>query len=151
MRFTPKTEEELQASLLLQEGIYNYKVIQAEEKISEAGNEYIKLVLRVWDDIGHETAVFTNLSLIKLLKHLCDVNNMQNEYLSGNISASTFLNKSSGKVVIGIEPEKLKKDGTGYYPPKNIVKDYIPAPIPSILNPLGKVHPFDTDPQDIPF
>ncbi len=148
MKFTPKSEEELNSSLLFPEGIYNYKVIKSEDKISEAGNDYISLVLKVWDDEGKETAVFTNLSLIKLLKHLCDVNNMQNEYQTGNIDANQFINKCEGKVVLGVELEKPKKTG-GWYPPKNIVKDYIPAPIPSKLNPLGVKEPFDN--QDIPF
>lgn len=148
MRFTPKTEEELRASLLLPEGIYNYKVIKAEDKISAAGNEYISLVLQVWDSEGHESAVFTNLSLIKLLKHLCDVNNMQLDYKGGDIPASKFMNKCEGKVVLGVEPEKPNGSG-GYYPPKNIVKDYVPAPIPSKLNPLGDISSLDA--QDIPF
>lgn len=144
MKYLPLTEEEIQKAGLLVDGSYSYQVIKAEEKISQAGNEYVAITLKVWDADGKEHLVYTNLALMKLLKHLCDVNNMQNEYLSGNIPAENFLYKSGGLVMIGVEGEKPDGKG-GMYKSKNIVKDYIVAPHGSTLKPLPEKDSFIDD------
>jgi len=136
------TEQELQTASLLPAGRYHYKVIRAEDKISQAGNEYIALTLKVWSEDGNDALVFTNLSLIKLLKHLCDINNMQADYLSGDIPASKFMGKDEGLVILDIEPEKPDGKG-GVYKAKNIVKDYIKSSPGSITAPLGIQEPFN--------
>jgi hypothetical protein len=135
MIFTPKTEEELQRDGLCPEGIYCYEVIKSEDKISEAGNEYVSITLKVWDNDGHEHLVFTNMSLIKLLKHFCDMNGLQEQYKSGNISSNEFLHKSGGRVVIAIQGEKPNPNG-GMYKAKNVVKDYVPREQGSLMKPL---------------
>lgn len=135
MRFEPLTDEQLQISALLPEGIYSYKVVKSEDKVSQAGNEYISLTLQVYDDQGKEHLVFTNLALIKLLKHFCDINNLQNEYESGELPSNKCLNKSGGRVCISIEGEKPNPNG-GVYKSKNIVKDYIADQKGSLMNPL---------------
>jgi len=149
MKFTPLTDEEIGIVNLLPEGIYDYQVIQSEEKIGQSsGNSYISLLLKIFTNDGKEHLVFTNLSLIKLLKHFCDVNNMQDIYHSGNITDSQCINKNGGQVVIGIEKEKPNKNG-GMYPAKNIVKDYIHKPKQSSLTPLVSKEDFVSD--EIPF
>jgi len=45
MNFNPKTEEEIQKEGLVPLGIYPYKVIKAEDKISQVGNEYTAITL----------------------------------------------------------------------------------------------------------
>jgi len=148
MRFLPQTEEELQVLSLAPEGTYYYKVIKSEERISNAGNDYISLVLKLRDLECKEYAVFTNLSLIKLLKHFCDVNEMVDIYKSGEISADQCMNKNGGMVVIGIDHEKPDGKG-GTYKAKNIVKDYIVAPHGSLITPLTQKNDFIDN--DIPF
>lgn len=149
MIFDPVSEEDLQKQLLLPEGFYQYQVVKSEDKVSKSGNEYIALTLKIWAQDGSEHLVFTNLALIKLLKHLCDVNNMQDEYKSGNIPAESFMFKSGGQVSIGIEPEKQNPNG-GMYKAKNIVKDYIFAPHGSSMKPLPDVKN-DFPDDEIPF
>lgn len=124
MRFTPKTENELQMESLVPEGIYSYQVIKSEDAVSHAGNEYIKFTIKIWDSEGREHLVFTNLALIKLLKHFCDVNGMESDYESGDIPAEKCIFKSGGKVLLGVEGEKPNPNG-GMYRAKNIVKDYV--------------------------
>jgi hypothetical protein len=153
MRFTPLTEEELRVQSLMQEGCYSYQVIKAEDAISQAGNEYIKLTIKVWADDGKEHLIFTNLALVKLLKHFCDINGMSEDYKSGNIPAEKCLYKAGGKVLIGIEGEKPNPKG-GVYAAKNIVKDYVTAPqgsmsAPAAMKPLPAIKD-DLD-GDIPF
>lgn len=153
MRFTPVTEEELQTASLVPDGIYDYQVIKSEDAVSKAGNEYIKFTLRVFDNEGKEHLIFTNLALIKLLKHFCDVNGMQGDYNSGNVEAEKCLYKAGGKIMVGIEGEKPNPSG-GVYAAKNIVKDYIFAPhgsmqLPPAMKPLPATEKFHDD--DLPF
>lgn len=134
MKFPPLTEEQIQTTALVPEGYYKYQVIKALEGVSQAGNDKIDLTLKVWNDEGREGLIFTNLSLIKLLKHFCDVNGLQDNYNAGEISDILCKGKSGGCVMIGIEGEKPNNKG-GVYPAKNIVKDYIVAPQGSTLSP----------------
>jgi len=148
--FNPLTEEEIQTASLLLEGIYQYEVVHSEDKISQAGNEYTAITLKVWDGEGRIHTIFTNMALVKLLKHFCDVNHMQDKYLSGNIPAYDFMAKRGGLVVIGIEGEKPNPKG-GMYKAKNVVKDYIlDNANPSMLQPLKKMPENELN-DDIPF
>lgn len=148
MNFQPLSEEEIQTASLLPEGVYQYEVIHAEDKISKAGNEYTAITLKVWDSEGATHNVFTNMALIKLLKHFCDVNHMQDKYKSGSIHENDFLNKSGGLIVLDIEDAKSNGKG-GMYRAKNVVKDYVlDNARPSTLQPL-KNDDFHND--DIPF
>lgn len=148
MHFTPLSDEELEIVSLLPEGIYDYKVIKSEDKVSQAGNEYISMQLLIFTNDGSNHLVFTNLALIKLLKHFCDVNNMQDLYKSGNVEAFQCMDKSGGRVVIGIEKEKPNPSG-GVYKAKNIVKDYIADAKGSPSMPLAQKDDFTND--EIPF
>lgn len=150
MHFTPLSEDELDIINLLPEGIYDYKVIKSEEKISKAGNDCIYLQLLIHGSDGNNYLVFTNLALIKLLKHFCDVNNMQDLYKSGNIGAYDCIDKSGGRVVIGIEKEKPNPSG-GFYKAKNIVKDYIADAKGSPQMPLAQKAVDDFTNDEIPF
>ena len=145
MKFHPLTEEELHTAALMPEGIYTYQVIKSEDKISQSGNEYTALTLKVWDQQDKEHLIFTNLALVKLLKHFCDVNNVQDLYQAGDVPPDRCLNKSGGVVQIGMQ--EAKPDGKGgMYPAKNIVKDYIFANPSSKLNPIPIVkNEFDDD------
>jgi hypothetical protein len=125
MRFTPLNEDQIQQSGLLKEAQYDFTVINAEEKPSKSkpGNTYIALILQVWDEEGRERLIYTNLALIKLLKHFCDIAGLQDKYEAGEVLADDCLNKG-GRVVLGIEKSKINPNG-GDYPAKNIVKDYV--------------------------
>ena len=149
MKFNPVSEEEIQTALLAPEGIYRYRVFDAIDGVSQAGNDKIDLILKIWDDARKEYSVFTNLSLIKLLKHFCDVNNMQDQYKSGEIRAAMCQGKSGGMVEIGIDPEKPNPKG-GVYKAKNIVKDYIAGEKAYDMKPLPEVKNNFVD-SDLPF
>lgn len=152
MQFTPKTEQELETDGLCPEGIYSYQVIKSQDRPNKAQtNIYTAITLKVWDNEGGEHLVFTNMALTKLLKHFCDVNDMQSAYQSGNIPQEEFMYKAGGKVIIGIEKEKPSPDG-GMYKAKNIVKDYIAEPKGSSLNPIkSEKKESDFHDDEIPF
>ncbi|HLA58580.1 MAG TPA: hypothetical protein VK622_07460 [Puia sp.] len=144
------SEEELQTAALLPEGLYDYDVIKSEDKLNKKGTYYTACTLMVWDAEGKERMVFTNMAFIKLLKHFCDVNNMQNQYQSGTIQAEEFVGKNTGKVYIGIEGEK-PKEGGGTYKAKNVVLDYIASPPGSLMKPLPEAKKDDFLNDDLPF
>lgn len=152
MYFDPLSEQEIQTQMLLPDGIYSYQVIKSEDKPSKStGKMYTAITLKVWDNEGKEHIVYTNMALIKLIKHFCDVNNMQDEYSTGCLPPESFMHKSGGKVVLEIETEKPNPNG-GMYKAKNVVKDYIAESHGSSLMPLGdhnKKDDFIND--DLPF
>ena len=150
MNFIPLTETEIQTAHLIKPGTYDYVVTKSEEKISErTGKDYIKLTLKVWDSDGKEHTLFTGLAFIKILKHFCDVNNMQEEYKSGNIPEHSFLLKNGGQVVVDIDPEKPNPKG-GVFKAQNVVRDYVMSTKePYVgLKPLPGSKNYDSD---IPF
>lgn len=149
MIFTPLTEDELQRASLVEDGVYDYVVIDSKEGISHAGNPKIDVRLKIWDKNGQEKLIFTNMSLMKLLKHFCDMNGLQEQYNQGRIEAAMLMNKSGGQVVIGFDPEK--PDGkNGMYPAKNVVRDYVTKinVRPSAMKPLPEKKFID---DDVPF
>ena len=150
MKFNPLSEEEIQTQSLAPEGCYRYKVHLAEEKISKAQNEYISLVLKIWDEDGREYVIFTNLALMKLLKHFCDMNSLQENYEAGNVSDEMCKGKTGGRVMVAIEAEKPDGKG-GMYPAKNVVRDYVVAPQGSKMKPLPDIEAYPFDDESIPF
>jgi len=137
MRFTQKTDEELNAMNLLSPGYYQFEVIEAEETQSKAGNDMIKLTLKVWDEQGKERKMFDYLldSMAKKLKHFCAHTGQADKYEKGNLDANHCYGKA-GTVQISIEKGKPKPDG-GMYEDRNTIVDYVASAAPSMSTPLA--------------
>jgi hypothetical protein len=118
MQFQPKSEQELQIGLLLENGIYDFQVVNASEEVSKSGNEMIKMTLKVWDN-GVERIIFDYLLNNYKLKHFCDQMDMEDKYQQGCVLATDCIGKS-GKAHIMVQ-----KDKTGKYGDRNSVKDYV--------------------------
>lgn len=129
MRFTPKTEQEIQSINLLQDGLYNYEVIFQQEGISNAGNPQIKIKLKVFNHDGKEKIVdgYLNEKFPKILKHYCDVNGKSNYYDSGNLPGQECLGDNGGLVHITIDKGKpIPDDLNGKcFPDRNVIKDFV--------------------------
>lgn len=140
LTFQPRTEDELNKTILLPEGEYDFDIIGAEEAVSKSNNPMIKLTLRVYAQDGNTTQVYDYLlaALEYKLKHFCDATGLIAEYESGNLSADMCLNRS-GRAMF-----KIDKDKTGKYDDKNVVKDYVPG-----QHPTSGDHPYMK--EDIPF
>jgi hypothetical protein len=126
MRFTPKTEEEIQQDSLLPAGTYDFRVIAAEDKQSSAGNDMIVLTLAVYRPDGNGFYQVTDYLLEKLafkLRHFCEETGLINRYESGALEASDLVDRE-GRVQIKIDPERTDKATGKVYAPKNSVKDY---------------------------
>lgn len=125
MRFTPKTEQELQAMALVEPGEYSFQVIEALDQTAKSGNEMIKLKLKIWDNMGRERLIFDYVleAMAFKLRHFCDATGLTEKYEAGELRASDCPGRA-GKLDLSLETGKQKPEG-GYYPDKNSVKDYI--------------------------
>jgi hypothetical protein len=132
MRFTPKTEEELQVGALLEEGTYEYQVIDAKESISKAGHDMIEMKLMLWDKDGRERVMYDYLleAMGHKLRHFCESHGMLNKYESGQLAATDCRDKQ-GKVEVTIQSGKPNPNG-GIYPSRNSVKDYVVGDVATI-------------------
>jgi len=129
MKFTPKKEEELKKSNLLEKGVYDFEILKAEDTISKAGNEMIKLLLKVFAKDGSSILVNDYLleSVEFKIKHCCEAIGASEKYATGDMVADDFIS-GTGQMMIKIDKGKLKDDGSGdYYPDRNSVADYLPT------------------------
>lgn len=124
MRFTPKTESELQSMNLIPQGIYDFCVIKAEEQKSKSGNDMIVLTLKVWED-NRERQITDYLleAMPHKFRHFNEAVGLLNIYQTGELHANDCLNKK-GKVEIIVQQGQAKPDGSRY-PNKNSIKDYV--------------------------
>lgn len=158
MSYTPKSEEQLAKEGLLPDGIYDYEVIQTDDKPSKKGNDMYTLKLLVWDDNGDNKTVYDYIALgnnfgERKLRHAADASGLLSIYEGGNLKPADFMN-TKGRVEIKMQ------DGTADYPlPKNVVKDYVKRPqketaaTGAIVDEVKKVFPGATSVADdeIPF
>ena len=121
MKFTPKTEEEIQESSLWQPGVYDFEIIDADEARSKSGNDMIKLHLNVFDANGDSRIMYDYLleAMPHKLRHAADACSLLDHYEMGNLEAHQFVAKT-GKLKISIS-----KDKTGQYPDRNQISDYV--------------------------
>ncbi len=106
--FKPMTKEEAESSKsnLFDPGVYDFEVIEAEEKTSTKGNEMFAVVLQVTiNDLG-ETAKLRDWILLdgpmawKLREFTCDCLGMEKQYASGQLDAEDIVGRF-GKVETG--------------------------------------------------
>lgn len=124
MRFTPKSEKEIQEERfpVLKPGRYHFEVMEAKEDVSKKGNSMIVLKLKILDD-GLNVRAYINDYLMEnisyKLRHAAIVCGLGDAYNAGELHAHMFAAKG-GVVELGIQ-----RDKTGQYPDKNSVLDYV--------------------------
>lgn len=116
----PLSQDELKQGDLMENGIYDFQVIKATEKISKSGNEMIELQLKVWESNGRERFIFDYLleQLEYKIGHFAECVGLYPKYQDGMLSAHDCEGKS-GQCKIYIQKGK---DG---YSDKNAIADYI--------------------------
>jgi len=146
MNFVAKTESEIQAMNLLPDGSYAFEVMEANDKISKAGNEMIQLQLRIYDQHDRPHMVFDYLmeQMAYKLLHFCAATDLQLKYSAGTLSASDCNNKK-GFVEI------YTQEGVNGYSAKNSVKDYLVSKQNDMLSPEKKAEEDFLDCTDLPF
>lgn len=116
MKFTPKTEKELNSYPVWDKGDYSFEVIEAKDTTSQKGNDMIVLDIKLFD--GDKTMRVRDYlgewSMYKI-KHLCEACGLTKQYEAGEIAAILFENRT-GKLKLDCKPDDD-------FP--NSVKDYI--------------------------
>lgn len=146
MKFTPKSEHEIEASNLLPKGTYDFEVVKAEDAQSKKGNEMIKVCLKVFAPNGGTPFVWDYLleAFLGKLLNFCSATNLMAAYNSGNLTADMLYGKC-GKVEIDIEAASDK------YKAKNVVVDYVRDSDTTVGVSSGSVSGSDMAEDDIPF
>lgn len=123
MKFQARSKEELAGKDLLPAGWYDFEVMSAEETTSKAGNEMIKVKLRVFNPKGPDTHIYSYLmeQMQDRLLDFCETANIMDKYEAGVLRAVDCMDRT-GKVKVAVEEDK-----NGKYPPQNVVKSYAAA------------------------
>jgi len=150
MRFTPKTEQELQEMALVEPGEYSFQVIEATDQVAKSGNEMIKLKMKIWDNMGRERLIFDYVleAMAFKLRHFADATGLLDKYEAGELRASDCPGRA-GKLELGMEEGKPNPNG-GMYAPKNTVKDYIKSE-GAVAKPADAPKDSFQDDIDVPF
>lgn len=124
MKHKPMSEQEIAASGLMQEGVYDYTVVEAKETTSQSGNDMFALKLHVFDQDGVARIVFDWVlpSFAKKYKHIHDSLGLMEKYQSGETRSSDLEGKS-GKLMLGIGKPYTDKNGLERV--NNTVVDYV--------------------------
>lgn len=134
--FPVRTNEQIEAfsnTDLLSKSEYEFKVLNVDQKISSSMNDMlvVKLLILQGDGIGTHTLtdyiVMTDKWAFKF-KHFCESMGLHKAYEKGELNLKS-LEGMLGKLKIDIQKGNPRPDGSGNYPDKNIVTDYIPSEI----------------------
>lgn len=121
MKYDPKTDDDLETELLLDDGEYQFKVVECEEKYDKNNNDMFALILRVFGRGGDNRNVYDYISpawMHQKFKRFFYAVGLGDLYETGAADTAAILN-AQGAVVISTE----KQQG---YKARNVVVDYIP-------------------------
>jgi hypothetical protein len=150
MKHKPKTDEEIAKEGLLPEGIYDFEVAAAEEKVSKSGNDMFQLNLHVYGPDGEARTVrdWVLPSFPKKYKHLHDALGLLDLYQTGETKEADLVGKS-GKVIIVIGEPYTDKNGMEQI--NNSVSDYVKRDDVSGAPVTKKGLPKDVEEDEVPF
>jgi hypothetical protein len=123
MKHTPLSDEEIAKDGLLEPGIYDFEVANAEDKVSSKGNDMIEVKLNVFEADGSVRSMrdWIMPQMKKKFKHFHNACGMMDKYESGSLVASDVIGKA-GKCMVVLD-EYTNKDGLKI--PTNKVDDYV--------------------------
>jgi len=143
MKYNPQDATNNPSFSLLEPDIYPFKVVEATDTRTNAGDDMIKIKLIV----GSSAHVYDNLlshpKMVFKLKHFFEAVGIAEHFERGEISAKNCLGKT-GYVKIAIEP------ASGQYKEKNVVDDYVVQEGQSKVRKPG-VADMEVAADDIPF
>jgi hypothetical protein len=121
MQFNPSTEQELSDRKLLPKGDYDFEILDAWEKTSEAGNPMIEVKVRVSRNGGGLTRTLSDYLHARKpekLRHCCAACELMEEYETGSLNEDDFKGKH-GRLRLAVER------GRNGYASRNVIEDYL--------------------------
>jgi len=123
MEFVPKDEKAIAENKPLNAGVFQYEILEAWEKTSQAGNPMFELKVQVTNGNGVSRTLVDYLLpkgiRAEKLLHCCISCGIRDVYDSGSLPASAFVGRR-GRLRLGIE----KRKG---FPDRNVIEDYLAA------------------------
>jgi hypothetical protein len=134
MKFTPKTDEQIEAEKAERLAAFkpwpaglvvDYEIKEAVDATSKAGNDMIKAHIDVYNDKGETKGIIVYFGDWNdyHFSRIC-----RDRYEAGQVDAFDLPGKT-GKCVLGIEKGGLKDDGT-HYADKNNIKEFLKPAAP---------------------
>lgn len=123
MKHKPMTDEQLAALGLMEDGIYDFEVIAAENKVSSKGNDMMEIKLNVFDSEGEPRSKrdWIMPQMAKKFKHFHNACDIMDKYNAGTLEPEDVIGKT-GKLMIKTEPY-TNKDGLQVM--SNKIDDYV--------------------------
>lgn len=121
MKVTPRTENEIVEQGLLPDGWYPFRIIEAEQKTSKAGNEMMVINVQAFRGAGSrfiKDFLMDNEFSARKLRNLANTCNILDKYEAGGFETHDLENKE-GYARIGVEKSKDAK-----FPAQNRIWDY---------------------------
>lgn len=119
MKFTPKTEKEVQN--LMPEGVCFFEVLDACNDVSQKGNDMLVLDVRIYNDDQSKKVKDYLVSGIDAMafkiRHLCEAIGCMAEYEAGELTPE-MVTGGHGMCKIGVQEEQ------NGFPAKNVIRDY---------------------------
>jgi len=156
MNFTPKTEDQLARERLLSAGEYPFSIMEAQDTTSKAGNDMIKVKLRIFADDGSERHVYDYLleSMGEKLLAFCKSVGLEDEYMTGSLRAD-MCDGREGFVKLEIEPASKgfnsKNSVATYVPRGSETKPAPPSDASRLKKPTTGLTFAEDDGEPIPF
>jgi hypothetical protein len=133
-KFTPQSEDEVQAASLCAEGLHPFTVLESDEVVSKseknAGKPLIKLKLNLHGDDGLDYHCYEYIGdwvMAYKFRHFFFAIGLGNAYEAGIINAAhNGLAGRSGWADVGIEKAK------GNYRAKNVIRDFKPQLVDAV-------------------
>ena len=120
MKFRPSTEDEITTNRLWPKGVYDFYIVDAEEKLSQRrGNPMIEVRIEIADRQGQKRTIRDYLlpQRPEKLLHAAMACGVEEKYYDGVLSEDDFVGKR-GRLKLGIQRS------TKEYPSRNVVLDY---------------------------
>ncbi len=123
MKHTPMSDEEIASLGLMEDGIYDFEVTAAENKVSSKGNDMMEIKLNVFDNEGKARPKrdWIMPQMAKKFKHFHNACGIMDKYEAGTLEPEDVIGKT-GKCMIKTEPY-TNKDGLEVM--SNKIDDYV--------------------------
>lgn len=123
MTFEPKNKKQLADNKPLHSGVFNFEILEAWEKTSQAGNPMFELKVQISNGNGVSRTLADYLLpkgvRAEKLLHCCIACGIREKYDSGSLAPDDFVSRR-GRLRLGLE----KKKG---FPERNVIEDYLAA------------------------
>lgn len=126
MKFNPKSADEVNTRKLWPAGTYDFEIVKAEDTVSKAGNDMVKIVLKIFNQAGDyillSDYLLSDEAMAFKLRHCCEAIGILAKYETGQLEAGDFV---SGTGVLKL---RVRKSTDPQYPEdQNQINDYMPA------------------------